>query len=277
MQSFKRSILIAAAIVLIAGSIILILVNKGTKEKNMTTETEIYTGTVENLIFEAGACEIEIKEGQAGQVELWYQGIRAEDISGKLENGTLKIKSSHKNIWNVSFFGIKIGNRNKKDAKICLTVPKDTVFQSVVMNFGAAQVEAERILAEDLKLTIGAGEMTAEYLLANSSAEISVGAGSLSVNGASLTNADLKCGVGQMKLSGELFGNGKVDCGVGEVELSLTTEEEIYRGNLDCGLGSIRVGKNSVNGTGKSEYGTSSAENRIDIKCGVGEVDVHFK
>lgn len=276
MKSFRQSILIAAAVVMIAACVILILLSRGVKEKKPGSGEERYTGTIENLVVEAGACEIEIVEGGTDAVTLSWQGIPSEDISGTLENGTLKIKSSYSKNWNLGFL-IKFTTKKREDAKIVLTIPKDKVFQSVVLEFGAAEVEAERILAEELKISVGAGEMEADYLWAGKSAKISVGAGSLSADAVSLTNADLNCGVGEMDLAGEIFGDSTVDCGVGEVELTLTTEEASYRGRLDCGLGSLKFGTISVNGSGKKDYGASSAENRMDIKCGVGEVDVHFR
>lgn len=275
MKSFRQGILIAVAVVMIAVSVILILLNQGVKEKTMGSGTESFTGTIEKLIFEAGACEIEIREGEAGQVTLWYQGMQADDISASLENGTLKIKSSYKSGWNLGRL-IRIG-RKRDEAKICLTIPKDMVFQSAILEFGAAEVEVERVVAEDLTLTIGAGEMNAQYLAGSKSAKLSVGAGSLEAEQVSFTNADLNCGVGEMKLSGEILGDSIVDCGVGEVEIAMTIAEEAYRGKLSCGLGSLKFGKTSVDGSGKREYGTSSAENRMDIKCGLGEVEVWFQ
>ncbi len=274
MKSFRQGILIAAAVVMIAVSVILILLNQGVKEKRMGSGTESFTGTIENLIFEAGACEIEIREGETEQVTLWYQGMPAEDISGSLENGTLKIKSTYKS-WSLGRL-IRIG-RKKEEAKICLTIPKDMAFKKAVLEFGAAEVMVERILAEDLTLTVGAGEMNAQYLAGSRSAKITVGAGSLKADQVSLKDADLNCGVGEMKLSGEILGDSTVDCGVGEVEIAMTTDEDTYRGKLSCGLGSLKFGKISVDGSGKREYGTSSAENRMDIKCGVGEVEVWFQ
>lgn len=276
MKSFRQSILVAAAVVMIAACVILILLNRGVKEKTPGSGEEKYTGTIENLLVEAGACKIEIIEGGADSVTLQWEGIPSDEISGTLENGTLKIKSSYSKSWNLGLL-FKFSSKKRKDAKIILTIPKDTVFQNVEMEFGAAEVEAERIQAEDLKISVGAGEMEANYLLARKSAKISVGAGSLSANAVSLTNADLNCGVGEMELSGEILGDSTIDCGVGEVQLTLTTDEDSYRGKLDCGLGSLKFGKTSVNGSGKKDYGTSSAENRMDIKCGVGEVDVHFR
>ncbi len=275
MRSFRQGIFIAAAVVMILVCVALIFVKQSTKEKEGVSGMEIYTEKIEKLVFEAGACRIEIKEGETDEVVLAYEGIRAEDISGKLENDTLRIKCSHKNKWGMKLFGIRFGNED--EAKISLTLPKNRVFQSVTMEFGAAQIRAEKICAEDLTLTVGAGEMSAEYLLGSKSAKISVGAGSLKADEVNLVNADLDCGVGELKLIGEVSGDSTVDCGVGSVVLTLTGQEDAYRGSLDCGLGSLRFGDNSINGSGKREYGTASAENRMDIKCGVGEVDVRFR
>lgn len=275
MKSLKQGIFIVIALVMIGVAVTLILLKKDEGGGTVISETEIFKGEITELIFEAGACQVEINKGIEGQVTVHYEGIKAKYITGDLEDGKLKIRYNPKNSF--SLFGINLGSGLAKKAKITLTVPEETVFKNVTMEFGAAEVRAERIMAEELFLTVGAGEMNADYLFASKSAKITVGAGSLTADKVAFTNAELKCGVGEMELSGEIYGDSTVDCGVGEVEIALTTEEDIYRGKLDCGLGDISFGRTSVDGSGKKEFGTSSAENRMDIKCGVGEVDVHFR
>lgn len=277
MKSLKQGIFIVIALVMIGAAVALILFHKDEGGGTVISDTEVFKGEITELIFEVGACQVEIEKGIEGQVMVHYEGIKAEYMTGDLKDGVLKIKYNPKNNWNFSLFGIKFGSGSSEKAKITLTIPEETVFKSVAMEFGAAGVRAERIMAEELFLAVGAGEMNADYLFASKSAKINVGAGSLTADKVILTNAELECGVGEIELSGEVYGDSTVECGVGEVEIALTTEEESYRGKLDCGLGDISFGRTSVDGSGKKEYGTSSAENRMDIKCGVGEVDVHFR
>jgi len=274
MHSFKQWLYILIAVVMIGASVLLIVRKKDGKNTD-DSKTEMiteYTEEIAEVIFEAGACKIEIQEGDSEGVTVHGMNITSSAFSSSCIDGVLKIKYTPKNSWD-DF--LDFDNWGKKE-KIILTIPKDSVFDQVTMKFGAAEVTAERIQAKDLVIEVGAGEMEADYLFASNSAKITVGAGELHADKVNLTNADLNCGVGEMELAGEIYGKSVAECGVGEINISLTTEEETYRGKLDCGLGEITFGRASVDGSGKKEYGTSSAKNRMDIKCGVGEVDVRF-
>ena len=134
----------------------------------------------------------------------------------------------------------------------------------------------EEVRAKKLYITVGAGELNAKSLTATESAHFTVGAGSFVAEDVALTNADLECGVGEMKVSGTLDGASVAECGVGSMEIAIAGEQAEYYGELNCGLGEIECGDIQIGGSGKQSYGTSSAERRMDIKCGIGEVDVRF-
>ena len=162
------------------------------------------------------------------------------------------------------------------DQKITLTVPKNAILDSALFEFGAAEVTMDRIIANELYVTVGAGSLHADSLTATGLAKLNVGAGAFYADDVTLTNAELVCGVGEMEISGLLMGESTADCGVGSKELRVNGEQDAYYGELNCGLGEIEFGDITIGGSGKKSYGTSSAERRMDIKCGIGEVDVRF-
>ncbi len=274
MESFRRWLYILIAVVMIGAAVLLIVVRKenGDRSVSVVSGTDTYTGELNGLAVEAGACEIEIRTGESGQATVEYENVKSAAYSVLYENGVLKVKYVPKSSWNIRFFDFDSHGRER----LILTIPKDALFDKVSMKFGAAEITAEQICAKELELEVGAGEMYAGYLYAEESARLMVGAGALYADRVCLTDANLNCGVGELELSGEIYGNSVAECGVGEIDIMLTTGENMYHGRLDCGLGTITFGQNSVEGSGKKEYGTSSAENRMDIKCGVGEVDVQF-
>lgn len=276
MQSVRQWIYILIALAMIGAAVLLIVFKKDDAEADGLTKNIIstYPEEITEVIFEAGACVVEIVEEDTIGAAVQGMNIKSSDFSCSCVDGVLKVKYTPTNSWNVDFLDY---DGRDEEAKIILTLPAEKVFEKVSMEFGAAEVTAERISAKDLTIHVGAGEMQADYLYAEDSAKITVGAGALYADRVNLTDATLNCGVGELELSGEIYGNSVAECGVGEIDIALTTEEELYRGSLDCGLGEISFGRTSVEGSGKKEYGTSSAENRMDIKCGVGEVDVHFE
>ena len=271
MQKFKQGIFIAVAIVMVLLCIGLIAVKKSRGTETVREGTRTFTGTVEQLIFEAGACDIEIREGNVDGFVLSYRGLSSGSISDSLEDGVLKLKYRETSGWLSKLF------RDGAETKVTLTIPKNTVLEQANLEFGAAEVRIDALSAKRLFISVGAGELNAESLTAGEKANLQVGAGAFYADNVNLVNAGLECGVGEMELSGVINGESTVDCGVGEISLTLNGNEEDYSGELNCGLGSIQMGSVIINGSGKQSYGTSSAMSRMDIKCGIGEVDVRFK
>ncbi|MBR2407769.1 MAG: DUF4097 family beta strand repeat protein [Lachnospiraceae bacterium] len=230
-----------------------------------------FKGPVNTLVFEAGACGIDIVTGNTEDFILEYEGLSHATLSDHLENGELSIKLKMDSSWNSKWFSV-----DTEDTKIKLTIPKDAELDSALFEFGAADIDMEKVQAKKLYITVGAGELNAENLTATESAHFTVGAGSFVAEEVVLTNADLECGVGEMKVSGTLDGASVAECGVGSMEIAIAGEQAEYYGELNCGLGEIECGDIQIGGSGKQSYGTSSAERRMDIKCGIGEVDVRF-
>lgn len=275
MKNAKQGIFILIAVAMIVASVGLIAMKNVYDGGNTNREkngTRTFSGTVEKLVFEAGACEIEVVAGDTEEYILSYEGLSHATLSDSLKDDTLKISYRQDAGWPAKlFYGDDI-----KDTKITLTVPKDAVLSEAAFEFGAAEIEMEGISAKELLITVGAGELNAHRLTATEKALFTVGAGVFHSEDVELTNAILECGVGEMEISGNITGESTVDCGVGEMTLTLTGDEDNYQGSLNCGLGEIHMGSVEIEGSGNKSYGTSSAESRMDIKCGIGEVDVRF-
>lgn len=275
MRNAKQCVFVLIAVVMIVLSVGLIFLKKSDEKENNTSKkdgSERFFGPVENLVFEAGACNIDVVTGEEDTYVLRYEGLKYGDLSSRLEDGELKITyKQEKNRTAKMLFSDDVD-----DQQITLMIPKDAVLTSAFLEFGAADIEIEQLVAEKLYVTVGTGELKADNLTATEFAKLKVGAGAFYAEKVKLTNAELECGVGEMGLSGNITGESTVDCGVGSMELELDGKQEEYYGELSCGLGEIRCGSIQIEGSGNRSYGTSSAERRMDIKCGIGEVDVRF-
>lgn len=277
MKSAKQVafVLIGAAMIFL--SVGLILTKKSNDTRNgISSEGEsgsrIFSMPISSLVFEAGACNIEILEGEGTDYIIDFEGLKYGNLTTKPEGETLTVSYKQNDNWTAKMFL----DNDINDQKITLTVPKGVVLDSALFEFGAAEITMDGVAAKELYVTVGAGQLTAERLTATELAKFNVGAGSFSAEDVLLTNAKLECGVGEMNVSGTFDGETKADCGVGAMELVVYGEQELYHGDLNCGLGEIDFGTISIEGSGNKTYGTSSAERRMDIKCGIGEVDVRF-
>lgn len=277
MNSMKRVIFTAVAIVLIAVCFIWIIVSNGTSKggKNMVSDQVGFEGQeIKSMDLKLGACEVQIKEGSSFGLE--YENLQESKFHYSVDNGVLTVKYEGNTSVGIKFLSFNISTKNA-DPTITLIIPANKEFESVSMEFGAAEVKVENIMAEELKLTVGAGDMILDKLFVTKKAKIKVGAGEIQVKNAELANADLECGVGELDLEGKITGDSKLKCGVGEIDLVIRDAvQEDYYGDLKCGLGQLTFGDISISGSGKKSYGSEGA-NRLDAECGVGEVNVKFR
>jgi len=270
MKSARQIAFISVGIAMILLCVVLIFAKKsmgvlGEGESG----SKVFAMPIRSLVFEAGACEIEILEGEGTEILLDFEGLKYGTLVTKQEEEELRISFKQDTSWIARLFA------QEEEQRITLTVPKDTEFDSVRFEFGAAEINIEGITAKELALTVGAGELEADRLTATESAKLTVGAGSMSAKNVNLTNARLECGVGEMNMSGSFEGDTNADCGIGAMELVVCGEQEQYRGEINCGLGKVNLGNIKVK-DGTKKFGSSSADCRMDIKCGIGEVDVRF-
>ena len=279
MKNAKQAIYILIGTAMIVLSVLLIVLKNGSGtsgrfngESGGEYGKEVFEGPVTSLVFEVGACEAEVVAGDADYYILDYEGLKYGTLTHRLEDGELLISYKLNDNWPAKIFA----DNDIDEQKITLTVPKAALLDSALFEFGAAEISMEEIGAKKLYVTVGAGDLTADKITATELAKFTVGAGNFSAEDVVLTDATLECGVGQMNVSGTFDGNTKAECGVGAMALTVCGEQEQYRGALNCGLGEIDFGTISIEGSGNKTYGTSSAERRMDIKCGIGEVDVRF-
>ncbi len=276
MKNGKQMVYILIGCAMILLSIGLIVMNKsfgGDSKETKRSGTSVYTEPIKELDLDIGACEFDIVIGEKSPCMLSYEDAENAIVSDSLVDGVLTISCKQKSNWLSNLFK----NGGNSTAKLTLTLPEETVFERADLKFGAAEVEIEWLLAEELKMALGAGAVDVISMWATDKAEIEVGAGALIAESAILKNAQITCGVGEVEMAGMITGESTVECGVGEINLEVYGEEADYYGKLDCGLGEVNCGTVNISGSGKKEYGTTSAENRMDIKCGIGEVNVQFR
>lgn len=212
---------------------------------------------IEYLDIDISAASFEIKNGEAFSVESNHKYLSVEE-----ENDTLII-SEKKQI-----FGFNPGG-----VKIILTVPDGKIFEDVVMNTGAGRVDIESLSSDTLHLEFGAGAVEIDSLTAESNAEISGGAGKMTINGGELHNLDMEMGAGKLNLTSKITGKCKLACGVGSTKLVLKGSREDYKIELEKGLGSADIDGESI--SDDTVYGTGN--NKISVTGGVGSVKITFE
>lgn len=159
------------------------------------------------------------------------------------------------------------------NVKLVVTVPEGFVFQDADISTGAGRVTVDTLAANTLNLSLGAGETKIGSLTAAAKAHIEGGAGALTVNGGALHNLDCDMGVGNVMLTSKITGNSSIDYGVGQAELVLLGSGEDYQIHLDKGVGEATIDGETMRDD--SVYGAGA--NKLDIDGGVGEIEIRFE
>ncbi len=157
--------------------------------------------------------------------------------------------------------------------KILITIPQDVTLDTATINTGAGKVLLDNFKTKKLTLELGAGNAKLNKVQVTEKTVFEGGAGEISVSECSFTNLDMQIGVGECNLTAFVLGNSQVECGVGEANLTFyKTADNDYTISVNKGLGPVTVDGKSVS----DEEKIGNGKNKIDVECGVGDVDIKF-
>ncbi len=132
-----------------------------------------------------------------------------------------------------------------------IRLPEGKKLTEFILDAGAGKVEVDGLHAEKLDLSLGAGRVELQNVVATSEAKIDGGAG-------------------KVEIEAELLGRSEIDAGVGHLVLNLYGRETDYKVRVDKGLGTVKF-----NGSEMSDGSThGDGKNEIKIDGGVGAIDI---
>ena len=156
-------------------------------------------------------------------------------------------------------------------AVLTLYVPADTVFEKADITTGAGRLTVDHLSAGTMNFELGAGEVKIETLIATTAVDIEGGAGKITISGGALHNLDLDMGVGKLNLTSALTGESDFDLGVGESNITIIGNKDDYKLDIEKGLGNITVdGVSNIKGQG-------NGKNSIEVSGGIGAINLKFK
>lgn len=160
---------------------------------------------------------------------------------------------------------------NYNKAFLTLIIPKNLCLKSADISTGAGKMTVDSISAQTLCLELGAGEVNIESLNAETQAKISGGAGEVNIDGGALNNLSLSIGVGELNLTSRLSGDCKLNCGVGETTLDLLGNREDYTVTVKKGIGEATLDGVPTSGT------SGTGATKVSVDGGIGAIKIRFK
>ena len=158
-------------------------------------------------------------------------------------------------------------------AVLTLYVPADTVFEKADITTGAGRLTVDYLSAGTMNFELGAGEVKIDTLIATTAVDIEGGAGKITISGGALHNLDLEMGVGQFNLTSALTGECDFDLGVGESNITVIGNKDDYKLDIEKGIGNITVDGASVSNI----KGQGNGNNSIEISGGIGAINLKFE
>jgi hypothetical protein len=238
-------------------TLLLILSLSGCSDDVILSTPLIYTfdSQIHSLDIRINAADFVIKQGDEFSVESNLKHLTVEE-----NNGILTIEEDLR---------LSI---NYTNAMLTLYVPEGTVFKDVRITTGAGKLTADRLASRSLKLTLGAGEVKIDRLIAEDRSDITGGAGKITISDGMLSNLELNMGVGELDMTTALCGSSHLSMGVGKSGLTLIGSRDDYTIDLEKGIGIMTVDGETV-----TDFGSSgSGDNRVSIEGGVGVFNLCF-
>lgn len=176
-------------------------------------------------------------EFAAGIIEISYDDVETIQVNhSNISNLKVDTKNEVLIIKDNMKLGVILGD--SEDRKLEIILPKGTSFEDVKLEIGASRATISDISTNQFELKVGAGEAIIENL--------------------SVQELD-------------------VEAGVGEVDIEIACAEKSYNYEVECGIGSVTIGDKAWNGFGAKQHITNKdAKYHMSIKCGVGQVNMHF-
>ncbi len=201
-----------------------------------------YYSDVENLDIQLGKGILNIQETDEDEISVEILSDSSHSVQVELDDGTLKISGAKKHSQN--------------NTEVRLYIPEDEYFDEASFNVGAATVNVENLEADELEVNLGAGIFTGTGEILSETSKWEIGVGELSLE-------YLDCEDTQ------------IECGMGTVTVTMSNSQEDYDCQVECSAGAVTIGDDSFS-MGRHSRSGDDADSEINIKCGMGTVDLLF-
>jgi hypothetical protein len=235
---------------------------------------ESYEG-VRSLDFDIGYGEVNIEEGSTFSIDA--ENMVSDGFESYVSGGTWYIREKYDSM--VDIFGWKFSLKQiihwgDYSPDITITIPRDFVAESFILDIGAGEVDADEIHAVDGAFSVDAGRLKIDRLTVNERSTYNVGTGEMILNDIAVNDITVECGIGNVDIYGTITGDNEITCGIGRIKLDLTGDEDDYSYRISAGIGNVVIDNRSYHSIDKSI--NNDSDNNLKLDCGIGNITVEF-
>ncbi len=263
-------ILIIVGAVLLAIGVVTLKITGSERYVSYEDINQSFDGSqVEALELNIGSGIFKIETTDSNEIRIEGSNVPTDSYTFSCDNSVFSIDVKEFKWYEWYKTGsIRIGSKDNTPT-ITVYIP-DKEYSGLNIDMGAGECTISNLTCKSADIDFGAGEGTFNRLTVLESADIDCGAGESNFIDCNLGGGSIDCGVGDLNFSGKVSGNLDVDGGVGDCTLKIDGYKGDYDITTDGGIGDIEI-----SGSNNSDSGISE-KIKIDVSCGVGDIDLIF-
>jgi len=263
--------------------------------------------SVDNLKVEVSSCSLVLKSSENAK-ECSVEFVNAPtNPKMYMDGNTLHIEQKQKGTFRLISFG-----NWQKSGKLIITVPEQKLDEVAIslgftngneisalsckklqLDCGVGDMTMDQIqISKELDLDggtgdlflydvtvdgkcdmdLGVGEIEADGFTVAKETNIDLGTGDCFIQNAVMGMTDMDCGVGDIQMiSVQFLGDTEIRQGTGDIKLDIAGSSDDYSVKTEDGTGDVKIDGENIN-----TLKNMDAKYSINIKCGVGDVDICF-
>ena len=215
----------------------------------------------------------ETKEQEINSMEIKLKTSKLKIVTGK----KFSIETNNKNI-SCAIDKDKIVIKEKKlinfNNSITITIPKDKIFDSIYIDSGTGNIDADDLSSIYLEIDGGAGDITFNNLSVTEEIKVENGVGNIEPLDSQVSNLEFDGDVGDFRFEGNLFGKSDFDINIGNIYLEIDSSLDDYTVEIDKGIGNITINDEKISSNYRNNKESSKS---ILIDGGIGNVTLKTK
>lgn len=223
---------------------------------------------VQTLHVEALVGEVTLMRGEELRVEA--KNVIENGFFCTLEDGCLTVREQENVSWADKLSRLLLLRRNTP--KICIYLPAELNLAQADLHLQAGSAQIEGLDAQNLKIEMQAGVLTATQLSAQE-AEIALSAGTMELLGLQAQTLRLRADAGNVKLQAAVESYCSVDVAAGTAALTLSGSAADYTARISAGAGKVTCDGHSYS-AGYTTLGQGAKT--LSLQNGAGSILVDF-
>ena len=204
----------------------------------------------DEIDLQLSVSDVIIRHGDGFHIEGFYRG---RNFNVEVRDAALIVRGDE----NRRAAGISIGDFNRQDGRLTITLPNHMELESLSLQVGVGNIDMRELSTGEIGLSLGVGEVH--------------------LNNMDTESVSVEVGVGEVSFVGVFTGQNSIDVGTGSVTLRILDSRDNFSYNLQTGIGQVASdGRESSGLGGNMSHSAARPTGVLEVQVGVGDVNLTF-